>query len=73
MRSFSIIFGVVGLVSVALARDVPNNVRDFYKRVKNGKCTGGKVLQDDFYSKQNGPKSESRLQQAKEYPHSTSL
>ena len=40
-----------------LARDVPNNVRAWIDRVKSGKCTGGTVLQDGFYSEFPGSKS----------------
>ena len=32
--------------ATALGRDVPANVQSFIDRVKDGKCTGGKVRQD---------------------------
>ena len=47
------------LVSGVFARDVPDNVRSFYNRIKNGKCTDGVVLKDGFYSQFPGPKSSS--------------
>jgi hypothetical protein len=40
-----------------LARDVPDNVKSFIDRVKSGKCTGGKILQEGFYSEFPGSKS----------------
>jgi hypothetical protein len=47
------------LISSALARDVPGNVRSFYNRVLNGKCSGGHALQDGFYDKDDGSQSQS--------------
>ena len=43
--------------SAVLARDVPANVQSFINRVKSGKCTGGKILKDGFYSEYPGQKS----------------
>lgn len=45
------------LASVGLGRDVPSNVRSFYGRITNGKCTGGTILRDGFYSTEDGPNS----------------
>lgn len=54
------IFGllaIVFLVHSVSTRDVPDNVRSFYNRIKSGKCTDGVVLKDGFYSQYPGPKS----------------
>lgn len=51
---------LVGLLAGStVARDVPANVRAFYNRIKNGKCTGGNVLKEPFYSQYPGSKSTS--------------
>jgi hypothetical protein len=47
---------IAALAIGAFGRDVPGNVRSFYDRIKNGKCNGGTVLQDDFYSSDDGSK-----------------
>lgn len=47
-------------VTNALAYDIPSNVKAFANRIKDGKCKGGKVLKDGFYSEDGGPKSEYR-------------
>lgn len=48
---------LLALAAAALARDVPEHVRSFVNRVKSGKCTGGTVLKDGFYSKYPGSKT----------------
>jgi hypothetical protein len=45
---------VAALAVSAVGRDVPENVRSFYHRIKNGRCNGGTVLQDGFYSSDDG-------------------
>ena len=58
MKSTTALLALIGLSSLALGRDVPTNVQCFYDRIKSGKCTGGEVLKDGFYSQQGGLKSE---------------
>jgi hypothetical protein len=41
---------IAALAIGAFGRDVPRNVRSFYDRIKDGKYSGGTVLQDGFYS-----------------------
>lgn len=57
MNRISCILAVTLFVYGVLARDVPDNVRSFYNRIKSGKCTDGVVLKDGFYSQFPGPKS----------------
>jgi hypothetical protein len=48
-------FGTLALFtlsSIVLALDVPANVKAFLSRIENGKCTGGTVLQDGFFSQE---------------------
>lgn len=59
MKISHVSLAVTLLATGALGRDVPNNVRSLYDRVQSGKCTGGTVLQDGFYSKAGGSKSTS--------------
>ncbi|KAK5111588.1 hypothetical protein LTR85_011817 [Meristemomyces frigidus] len=42
------------LTSSVFRFDIPSNVQSFYNRIKTGKCTGGSVLKDGFYSKYDG-------------------
>jgi hypothetical protein len=51
---------VAALTVGVFGRDVPGNVRSFYDRIKDGKCNGGTVLQDGFYSSDDG--SQCKLQ-----------
>jgi hypothetical protein len=58
MTSFRITF--TALAIGAFGRDVPGNLRSFYDRIEDGKCNGGTVLQDGFYSSDDG--SQCKLQ-----------
>lgn len=44
-------------VAAASAYEIPRNVQAFHNRIKDGKCAGGKVLKDGFYSEDGGAKS----------------
>jgi hypothetical protein len=62
MTSFRIT--VAALAIGAFGRDVPGNVRSFYDRIKDGKCNGGTVLQDGFYSSDYGPQCKLQTREA---------
>jgi hypothetical protein len=51
MKSFSTL-ALFLFSSIVLARDVPANLQAFLSRIENGKCTGGTVLQDGFFSQE---------------------
>lgn len=57
MKVTAVSIAMAMMATGALSRDVPDNVRDFYNKIKSGKCTGGKILKDGFYSQDGGPKS----------------
>jgi hypothetical protein len=52
-----IVFSLLAFAIAVLARDVPDNVKSFISRVRSGKCTGGTVLKDGFYSQYPGAKT----------------
>lgn len=56
MKVLSIVLAAVIFVNGIWAREVPSNVRSFIGRIKDGKCTGGKILKDGFYSRSDGSK-----------------
>lgn len=49
---------LLSFVTSGSTRDIPENVKSFYSRIKQGKCTDGVILKDGFYSEYPGPKSE---------------
>jgi hypothetical protein len=50
MKAFFSLIALACLLGAAAARDVPANLRAFHDRIKHGQCTGGRVLQNGFYS-----------------------
>ena len=59
MKTTTTYLALAALAAQALGRDIPSNVQSFANRIRNGKCTGGKVLQDGFYDIDGGSKCES--------------
>ncbi|KAK3648346.1 hypothetical protein LTR56_007463 [Elasticomyces elasticus] len=54
MKSTTVVAACI-LLSNALARDVPLNVRAFYNRIQTAQCTGPDLLKSGFYSQDDGP------------------
>jgi hypothetical protein len=52
MKSNLNILALFMLSSNVLALDVPANLQAFLSRIESGKCTGGTVLQDGFFSQE---------------------
>ncbi|CZT20497.1 related to chitosanase precursor [Ramularia collo-cygni] len=57
MKATTASLAIAMMATGALSRDVPQNIRNFYNKIHSGKCTGGHVLQDGFYSQDGGPKT----------------
>ncbi|KAK3724059.1 hypothetical protein LTR37_001181 [Vermiconidia calcicola] len=55
MRS-TLILALAVFTGAVVARNLPENVRAFYHKVNNGKCAGGAVMKDQFYSNYPGSK-----------------
>lgn len=57
MMRYALLAFLACLPGTVWARDVPANVKSFYDRITDGKCTGGKILKDGFYDEIPGSKS----------------